>query len=555
MSEDQPKKPTPEATSPASESAPEPAARRESEASEPGTTADTSPAADAAADAGEDTVPLATAQKAADAETTGDAPAPTKEAAKPPASAEKTAETSQAADAAADAGEDTVPLTAAKKKADVETSGDVPAAEKDAAEPSPAKKKTADVETSGDSPVAEKDATEPPAAAEKTAERKKSSADPAAKKAAAEKKAKAAAARKAKAESAGDAEGASEGKEKKKKGLPAKDYILVGATSPHVLSGETIPRIMFTVCLTLVPAILVGVYAFGLEAVKVLLLTVGACIATEAGLQRWMGRKITINDGSAAVTGLLLAMTLPPSVPWWICVLGGMIAIGIGKQIFGGLAHNPFNPALLSRVVLLISWPVELTTWMKPNQGFANLGADVVTGASQLGQMKEGLIQQGSIEAAMQQFNAWDAFLGIHQYGSLAETSAVALLIGGIYLLYRGYITWHIPVGYMGTVALIAAGFWLYDPSRFASPLYHMLTGGLFLGAIYMATDMVTCPVSNLGMFYFGVGCGVLTYLIRTFGGYPEGVSFAIVIMNGTVPLIERWVRPRTYGTKLPSTV
>ena len=266
-----------------------------------------------------------------------------------------------------------------------------------------------------------------------------------------------------------------------------------------------------------------------------------------------MGHKITINDFSAMVTGLLLAMTLPPSAPWWICILGGMIAIGIGKQLFGGLAHNPFNPALLSRVVLLISWPVELTTWMKPGGPFANLGADVVTGASQLGEMKEGLIHKGSITPIIQHFNAWDAFTGLHQYGSLAETSALALLIGGAYLLYRGYITWHIPVGYLGSVAVIAGAFWLYDPTRFASPLYHLLTGGLILGAVYMATDMVTCPVTNLGMFYFGIGCGILTYFIRTFGAYPEGVSFAIVIMNGTVPLIERWVRPRTYGTNLPS--
>jgi electron transport complex protein RnfD len=502
MSEDQPKKPTPEPTPPAAGSAadtpPEPVAEAPAQ--------ETTEAAAPATEVREETVPLAAAKKVAAEEAGGAEPA-VKEA-----TAEKEAK-----------------AATAKKGAAEEAGGAEPAA----------KEATAEKEAKA-------------AAAKKVTAEEAGGAEPAAKKATAEKKAKAAAAKKAKADSEGDEGG--DGKEKKKKGLPAKEYVLVGATSPHVLNQETIPRIMFTVCLTLLPAILVGVYAFGLQAVKVLLLTAGTCVATEAGLQKWMGRKVTINDGSAAVTGLLLAMTLPPSAPWWICVVGGMIAIGIGKQIFGGLAHNPFNPALLSRVVLLISWPVQLTTWLKPGESFANLGADVVTGASQLGQMKEGLIQQGSIQAAMQQFNAWDAFLGIHQYGSLAETSALALVIGGIYLLYRGYITWHIPVGYMGTVALIAAVFWLYDPNRFASPLYHMLTGGLILGAIYMATDMVTCPVTNLGMLYFGIGCGVLTYFIRTFGGYPEGVSFAIVIMNGTVPLIERWVRPRTYGTKLPST-
>ena len=339
-------------------------------------------------------------------------------------------------------------------------------------------------------------------------------------------------------------------KKKKKKGLPVKELTLVGSSSPHVVSNESIPRIMYAVCIALAPAILVGIYCFGLQAVKVLVLTAAACIATEAGMQRLMGRKITVTDGSALVTGLLLAMTLPPSAPWWICIIGGMLAIGVGKQLFGGLAHNPFNPALISRVILLISWPVELTTWMKPGQGFANLGVDVVTAASPLGLMKEELIQKGSIHV-VSQFHLMDGLFGLNQLGSLGETSVVALLIGGLFLLYRGYITWHIPVGYVAAVGAVAALFWGVDPSHFAPPMYHLLTGGLFLGAIYMATDMVTCPVTNRGMLIFGIGCGILTYFIRTFGSYPEGVSFAIVIMNGAVPLIERWVRPRTYGHKV----
>ncbi len=339
-------------------------------------------------------------------------------------------------------------------------------------------------------------------------------------------------------------------KKKKKKGLPEKELVLVGSSSPHVVSDETIPRIMYAVCIALAPAILVGIYCFGLQAVKVLLLTAAACIATEAGLQRLMGRKITVIDGSALVTGLLLAMTLPPSAPWWICTIGGMLAIGVGKQLFGGLAHNPFNPALISRVILLISWPVELTTWMKPGQGFANLGVDVVTAATPLGLMKEELIQKGSIHV-VSQFHLMDGLFGLNQLGSLGETSVIALLVGGIFLFYRGYITWHIPVGYVTAVGAVAALFWGIDPSRFAPPAYHLMTGGLFLGAIYMATDMVTCPVTNRGMLIFGIGCGILTYFIRTFGSYPEGVSFAIVIINGAVPLIERWVRPRTYGHNL----
>lgn len=356
--------------------------------------------------------------------------------------------------------------------------------------------------------------------------------------------------KRAKRAAADEADDKPETKEKKKKGLPEKELILVGSSSPHVVSDETIPKIMYAVCLALAPAILVGVYCFGLQAVKVLVLTAAACIATEAGLQRLMGRKITVTDGSALVTGLLLAMTLPPSAPWWICILGGMLAIGVGKQLFGGLAHNPFNPALISRVILLISWPVELTTWMKPNQGLANLGVDVVTAASPLGLMKEELIQKGSIQV-VSQFHLADGLFGLNQLGSLGETSVVALLMGGLFLFYRGYITWHIPVGYVAALGAVAALFWGVDSSRFAPPLYHLVTGGLFLGAIYMATDMVTCPVTNRGMLIFGIGCGILTYFIRTFGSYPEGVSFAIVIMNGTVPLIERWVRPRTYGHNL----
>jgi len=337
---------------------------------------------------------------------------------------------------------------------------------------------------------------------------------------------------------------------KKKKGPPKKELILVASSSPHVVSDESIPRIMYTVCLALAPAILVAVYCFGLQAVKVLALTSAACLVTEAGLQRLMGRRLTVTDGSALVTGLLLAMTLPPSAPWWICLLGGALAIGVGKQLFGGLAHNPFNPALIARVILLISWPVELTTWMKPGQGFVNLGVDVVTAASPLGLMKEELIQKGSIQV-VSQFPLRDGLLGLNQIGSLGETSVIALLLGGLFLLYRGYITWHIPVSYIATVGAVAALFWGIDPGHFAPPLYHLVTGGLFLGALYMATDMVTCPVTNRGMLIFGMGCGILTYFIRTFGAYPEGVSFAIVIMNGAVPLIARWVRPRTYGHNL----
>jgi electron transport complex protein RnfD len=318
---------------------------------------------------------------------------------------------------------------------------------------------------------------------------------------------------------------------------------------PHIKSPVTVPKIMFSVVLALLPATLVSLYLFGWDAFQVIFWCVASALATEAVCQKWMGRPITINDGSASVTGLLLALTMPPASPWWLSVVGGATAIGLGKQVYGGLGYNIFNPALISRVVLLIAFPVQMTTWPVPRPPFPfPAGTDAVTGATPLGHLQVGrLTAKGIGEAA--NVSLWDAFIGTIG-GSLGETSAVALILGGAYLWYKGYITWHIPISMVGTVMLFSLPFWLWDPTRYASPMFHLVTGGLLLGAIYMATDMVTCPTTPRGQLLFGAGCGLIAILIRMWGGYPEGVSFAVVIMNGLNPTIERYIQPRLYGAK-----
>ncbi|HLB94659.1 MAG TPA: RnfABCDGE type electron transport complex subunit D [Nitrospiria bacterium] len=327
---------------------------------------------------------------------------------------------------------------------------------------------------------------------------------------------------------------------------PTLEGELVVSPWPHVKSPESIPRIMWSVVLALAPASLFSVYLFAWDAVEVIALCVASSLATEALCQRWMGRPITITDGSATVTGLLLALTLPPSSPWWMSILGGAIAIGIGKQIFGGLGYNIFNPALVARVVLLISFPLQMTTWHLPHP--IGSKADVVTGATPLGLLLEGRFAgKGIGEAA--NVSLIDGWIGTHA-GSLGETSVIALLIGGIFLLYRGYITWHIPVSMMGAAAAFAALFQWFDPTRYAGPMFHLLHGGMMIGAIYMATDMVSCPTTPRGQLLFGAGCGIIAMIIRTWGGYPEGVSFAIVMMNGVNPIIERYIQPKLYGER-----
>ena len=330
--------------------------------------------------------------------------------------------------------------------------------------------------------------------------------------------------------------------------MEERQFIL--SSSPHIHSGESTPRIMYSVVAALIPAMFAGVYLFGLRALWVMLLSVGAGLATEAGAQKVMGRKVTISDGSALVTGILLALNLPPAVPWWLPVVGTAIAIVIGKQIYGGLGYNPFNPALVARVVLLISFPVQMTTWVKPGPPFSG-AIDAVTTATPLGAMKTHLMVKGTLEG-FTMGGLWDPFIGTIG-GCIGETSVVALLIGAGFLLYRGYITWHIPVTFVGTVFILSGIFWLINPDQYMNPLFHILTGGLMLGAFYMATDMVTSPVTTRGMVVFGAGCGFITVIIRLFGGYPEGVSYSILLMNAATPLIDRYTRPKTFGWRAVS--
>lgn len=342
------------------------------------------------------------------------------------------------------------------------------------------------------------------------------------------------------------AEEAVAGKEDKKVKLEEPSPKLILTSSPHILGDDSIESIMWSVVMSLLPAVLAGVYFFGLPAVQVIILSTCSAIAAEFVWQRFSGHESTVKDGSAAVTGLLLGLTLPPGVPWWVSVTGGFFAIIIVKQIYGGLGFNPFNPALMARVFLLIAFPVQMTRWAVPSSLFS--GIDAKTGATPLGELQMArLLGKGLGKAG--ELNLWDAFLG-NIGGSIGEVSAVALLSGAVYLLYKQYITWHIPVSMIGTVAVFSGIFWRMDPAKYVNPLFHVLTGGLIIGAFFMATDMVTCPVTLKGQLLFGVGCGLITVIIRMWGGYPEGVSFAIVLMNIVTPLIDKYLRPVRYGAR-----
>ena len=320
---------------------------------------------------------------------------------------------------------------------------------------------------------------------------------------------------------------------------------LLLSSSPHIHSGESIAGTMHNVILALLPASLVGVYFFGLPALFVIVLAVVSCMAVEAAAQKAMKKKITVYDGSAALTGILLAMNLPPSSPWWLVLLGSVIAIGMGKQVYGGLGYNPFNPALVARVFLLISFPVQMTTWTLPKPIMQ--GGDSITGATPLGLLQEGIMKNGNVDAV--KGISETALLIGNAGGSLGEVSAIALLIGAAFLFYKGYITWHIPVSFVGTSFIFAGIFWIIDPSGYADPLFHILAGGMMLGAFFMATDYVTSPMTPKGMLIFGAGCGLLTMIIRLWGGYPEGVSFAILLMNAATPLIDRYTVPKRFGS------
>ena len=318
---------------------------------------------------------------------------------------------------------------------------------------------------------------------------------------------------------------------------------LIVSSSPHIHAGMDVPRIMRLVLIALLPALLVGFWFFGLHALRVTLVAVLGCLVFEWAFLKMLKRPGGIGDGSALVTAVLLAMNLPSGAPTWMVFVGSFIAVIMSKQVFGGLGTNPFNPALVARVFLLISFPVQMTTWAKP------LGPTVVdaeTGATPLGALSEA-IALGKPLGDVQLTPLMDLFIGARG-GSLGEASVIALLLGGIFLLWKGLIRWQIPVGMIGTVALVTGVAHLIAPEAYASPVYHVLSGGLFLGAFFMATDMVTSPVTRKGMLIFGVGCGLLTAVIRLWGGYPEGVSFAILLMNAATPLIDRATKPKVFG-------
>ncbi|MDQ6955499.1 MAG: RnfABCDGE type electron transport complex subunit D [Mariprofundaceae bacterium] len=348
--------------------------------------------------------------------------------------------------------------------------------------------------------------------------------------------------------------------------------MLIHLSSPHIHGGNSIRETMVAVILALIPAGMMSVYLFGWLAVFLIVLCMLTCMLTEFIALKWMERSTApVMDGSAALTGLLLALTLPASIPWWMALLGSIFAIGLGKQVYGGLGYNPFNPALSARIILLISFPLQMTTWLIPMHlgvsaidlydfsstwqlfafGASSLphALDAITMASPLGHVKTEWSQGVGVSDALRayDYSYLDAFIG-RETGSLGETSALALLIGGIYLLARHTITWQIPFSFIATVAILAAIASIVDPNHYAPPLFHVLAGGLILCAFFMATDPVSSPVTAVGQIVFGIGCGIITWSIRTWGGYPEGAMFAVVLMNCAVPLIGHYFRPKVYG-------
>ena len=312
---------------------------------------------------------------------------------------------------------------------------------------------------------------------------------------------------------------------------------LTVSASPHIRCDESISKIMWTVNLTLAPAALFSIYRFGMPALTTMLICIAVAVATEYLILKWREKPVTINDGSAFMTGLLLAMNIPATLPWYMSVFGTVAAIAVAKHTMGGLGYNIFNPALVGRAVLLASWPVAMTTWPEMTSK-----VDGVTSATPLGILKlqgyEKLVAVFGDKVEMYQ----SLFIGSRS-GSMGETSALLLILGGVYLIYRGYINWQVPVVMIGTVGALTAIFG-HDP------VLHMMSGGLILGAFFMATDMVTTPITVKGQILFAAGAGALTVLIRLLGGYPEGVCYAILLMNCVTPLIDLWIKPAKFGAR-----
>lgn len=342
------------------------------------------------------------------------------------------------------------------------------------------------------------------------------------------------------------------------------DKKLVVSANPHLRNTDSIAKVMHTVNIALLPALFMSAYYFGFRAILVTLVSVVTAVVTEAAIQKFRNKPVTVSDGSAILTGILLAFNVPPYIPLWIVALGSFFAVAIVKQAFGGVGFNILNPALAGRAFLLASWPVQMTTtWASAGGNFASKASekaaeiggsfDALTQATPLNVMKsaskiisenpegsEKMRQATEVMGSLKD-SYMDLFTG-NVAGCIGETSVIALLIGAAILFYKGYITWRIPVSYIATVAILA----LIIPGQ--DPILHIVSGGLILGAFFMATDMVTSPVTPNGMLIFGIGCGLFTMLIRVWGGYPEGVSYSILLMNVASPLIDRYTVPKKFG-------
>jgi RnfABCDGE-type electron transport complex D subunit len=337
------------------------------------------------------------------------------------------------------------------------------------------------------------------------------------------------------------------------------------AHSPHAHAPTSISKVMGTVLLALTPATLFGFWLYGWPAINLWAVSLIAAIVGEAFALRLQNRAVrpALMDGSGILTAWLLAISLPPFAPWWIAVLGSLFAVIIGKQVFGGLGQNVFNPAMAARVMLLISFPLEMTTWVAPAPlgsaqapswieslriTFLSQPIDGMASASLLGHVKTEFTRGVGLDQALVGYYEPMNMLWGSRAGSLGETAAVLLLIGGLFLIARRIITWHAPFAMLLGVAVPALLFNAIDGNHYAGPMYHLLTGGLMLGAFFIVTDPVTSPNTTTGQLIFGFGCGLLTWIIRTWGGYPEGVAFAVMIMNTVAPIIDQYVKPRIYG-------
>jgi H+/Na+-translocating ferredoxin:NAD+ oxidoreductase subunit D len=323
-------------------------------------------------------------------------------------------------------------------------------------------------------------------------------------------------------------------------------------TSPHILSGYSVDVIMWNVVLALVPVTVFAVFAFGLAALSTLAAALAACVVTEHLACRLGGRPSTVGDGSAAITGLLYGLTLPPALPLWMTAAGGVAAVAVGKSLFGGLGYNPFNPALVGRAVLQAAFPAAMTTWIPAfaagrfaqwpsstwTPPFTQPVYDGLTGATPLSMWKFDHVATAASDLAM----------GVTS-GSTGETSALLILLGGVYLVARNMMSWRIPAAILGTVAALSGLLHLLDAERYASPVFMLFAGGLMLGAVFMATDMVASPMTRLGCTLYGVFIGAVVVVIRVWGGMPEGVMYAVLLGNAVSPHIDRWIRPTVYGT------